>query len=92
MASRPGAAERRKRYIAALSDRDWNRIRALAREVTPGYTPARLDDLDAKTIAVGVTQPGGESYVSGERIGEIAVRPDWKLPVIVWEKEQKGRR
>ena len=75
--------ERHKRWIASLSDRDWDRIRALAREVTPQFSPARLDDLDAKGLAVGVCPVGQERWCSGERIG--AVR-NGEVAVLVWEK------
>jgi hypothetical protein len=76
-------AERHKRWIAELSDRDWTRIRALARQVTPEYVPARLDDLDARGLAVGVAWAGAETRTSGERIGSLR---DGKVAVLVWEK------
>ena len=80
------AAKRRARHAlwrSRLTDRDWARIQALAREVRPGYQPARLDDLDAPGIAVGVCQAGDEHLSAGERIG--AVR-DETVAILVWVK------
>src|SRR6185437_9138753 len=67
-------AKRRARHKArldSLTARDWARIRALARQVSPGYGPARLDDLDAPGIAVGVCMSGDEWHFSGERVGSL---------------------
>lgn len=74
---------RHARWKASLSDRDWVRITALARQVTPGFTPARLDDLDAPAIAVGVCEVGHEGRSSGERIGTLR---DGQVAVLVWAK------
>jgi hypothetical protein len=75
--------ERHARWKASLSDRDWARILALAKEVTPLYVPARLDDLDAPGIAVGVCPVGHETRTSGERIGTVRAG---QVAVLVWEK------
>lgn len=74
---------RHARWKASLSDRDWARISALARQVTPIFTPARLDDLDAPGIAVGVCPAGEERRSSGERIGAML---EGSVAVLVWPK------
>lgn len=74
--------ERHARWRASLTERDWARITALARHVTPTYTPQRLDDLDAPGIAVGVCLAGFESRTSGERIGTVR---GGQVAVLVWE-------
>jgi len=74
--------ERRRRrrhayWQSIISDRDWRRIAALA----VGPPAPRLDDLDAKVIAVGVCAIGEETRFSGERIGVIRGKA-----VLVWPK------
>lgn len=72
-------ARRHARWRALLTTRDKARIRALADQVTPHYCPARLDDLDARGIAVGVGHPGAST--NGERIGSLL---DGAVDVLVW--------
>jgi len=79
-------AERRARHarwLGALTARDWRRIAALADQVTDAFSPARLDDLDAKGLAVGVCAAGAERWISGERIGALRAGA---VAVIVWAK------
>ena len=77
------ARERHKRWLALLTEGDWLRIRALAKQVRPGYSPARLDDLDATTLAAGVCAVGDEHLFSGERVGTVR---DGTVAVLIWEK------
>jgi len=78
--------ERRRRrrhahWRSLLTDRDWTRIAELADQVTDIYTPARLDDLDPKSLAVGCCRVGEETRFNGERIGVIRGKA-----VLVWPK------
>lgn len=75
--------ERHKRWLSSLTDRDWARLSALADQVTPGFCPARIEDLDAPGIAVGVCLSGREGYTSGERIGSLR---GGAVAVLVWVK------
>lgn len=73
-------AHRRSRHAywrSLLTDRDWARIAAIA----SGPLRPRLEDLDAKGIAVGACEPGEEMGFSGERIGMIRGKV-----VLVWMK------
>lgn len=79
-------AKRRHRHavwLSRLTEADWARICALAEQVTPSSCPARLDDLDAKGIAVGVCPPDEVRWISGERIGTVR---DGEIAVVVWVK------
>lgn len=79
-------AERKARHAkwrASLSDRDWERIVRLADQVTTLDTPARIEDLDAPGIAVGVCLAGFESRTSGARIGTVR---NGEVAVLVWRK------
>jgi hypothetical protein len=64
-------------WLSILTDRDWARIAELAE----GPPAARLEDLDAPGIAVGVCELGWETRLSGERIGTIRGKA-----VLVWLK------
>jgi hypothetical protein len=68
-------------WRSILSDRDWARIAAIADQVTPIRGVARLEDLDARGIAVGACLVGEETRFSGERIGVIRGKA-----VLVWMK------
>lgn len=70
-------------WLASFSDADWMRIEELATQITAEFCPARLDDLDAPGIAVGVCRVGEERWVSGERIGTLR---DGTIAVLVWVK------
>jgi hypothetical protein len=78
------AQRQRRRHAywkSLLTDRDWARIASLADRVTPIRGVARLEDLDAKGIAVGACLIGEETRFSGERIGTIRGKA-----VLVWMK------
>lgn len=77
-------AKRHKLWLSRLSETDWSRIRALADQVTTGFSPARLDDLDARGIAIGVCAVGEEKLLSGERVGTVR---DGAVAVLVWVKD-----
>lgn len=80
-------ARRRKRHelwLSQLTDRDWERIKALAEPVDRFHSGGRLDDLDAKGIAVGVCLAGEEKGFSGERIGTVR---NGDVAVLVWVKD-----
>lgn len=70
-------------YISRITPADWARIRALARQVTPLYCPARLEDLEAPGITVGVRLAKSLGGRSGLKIGSL--RND-EIEVLVWEK------
>jgi len=74
---------RHKLWLDRLTDRDWRRIEAMAEQVTPDFHPARIEDLDAAGIAVGVCPVGEERWVSGERIGTLR---GGEVAVLVWVK------
>lgn len=70
--------ERHKRWIASLSDRDWDRLAAMADSVLAGQRFARVADLDAP-IYVGVIDPEEKHPPNGERFGKLrgAVLMGW---------------
>lgn len=70
-------------YISRITPADWARIRALARQVTDIYCPARLEDLEARGIAVGVRLAASIAGSSGLRIGTVR---NGEVEVLVWEK------
>src|ERR1700752_4713175 len=72
--------ERHQRWLSMLTDRDWDRLRAL--EIPQGRMAMALDDLDAKGLRVGVVRTGDEHWCSGERIGTLR---DGAYVVLVWE-------
>ena len=74
---------RHRAWRQALCARDWDRIVEMARQVRPDFHPARLEDLDAPGLAVGVCPAGQERWVSGERIGTVL---DGAVAVLVWLK------
>lgn len=71
--------ERNARWVASLSDRDWERLARLA-DTSDGIVPAALADLDAP-IRVGV-MPLGQSH-SGERFGTLR-----GMQLVAWPKER----
>lgn len=75
--------ERHREWISRLTDTDWTRIRALARQVVPGFTPARIEDLEAPGLSVGVCAVGDEHLFSGERVGTVR---DGTVAMLVWER------
>jgi hypothetical protein len=60
--------ERHQRWIASISDRDWERLARRADAVTAGGSFARMDDLDAR-IAIGVYDARAGHLPNGERFG-----------------------
>lgn len=72
--------ERHQRWLSMLTDRDWERIKAL--EIPQGRIAMALDDLDAGGLRVGVIRAGHEQWCSGERIGLLKER---NYVVLVWE-------
>ena len=63
-------AERHARWIASISDRDWQRLADLADYAVAGNPNVRLDDLDA-CIAIGVHPIGERHGGNGERFGTL---------------------
>ncbi len=63
-------AERHRRWIASLTDRDWARLAERADQVNAGQNFARFDDLDAP-IAVGIYDPKAGHLPNGERFGTL---------------------
>lgn len=57
--------ERHARWIASLSDRDWERLAVLVDQVDGASGPAALNDLDAP-IRVGAAHPDEAGRFSGE--------------------------
>lgn len=74
---------RHELWRSRLSEADWARITALAKQVRPGFTPARLEDLDAPHLAVGVCLVGEERLYSGERIGTVL---EGAVAALIWRK------
>jgi hypothetical protein len=72
--------KRHQRWLSMLTERDWDRLRAL--EIPQGRMALVLDDLDAGRIRVGVVRAGDENWCSGERIGTLR---DGAYVVLVWE-------
>lgn len=62
--------ERHKRWLSLLSEADWGKIHALARQVSPSFTPARIEDLDAG-FAVQCVPAESAFRHSGEVIGTV---------------------
>jgi hypothetical protein len=71
-------AHRRRGHV---TDRDLERIRAMAEQVTPEYRPPVLDDLDAP-VRVGAFMPGDEAHEGGTVFGAWAGRVlvGWRIP------------
>lgn len=72
--SSPEVQERRKRerqarWIASISERDWDRLAERAAAVMAGARIGRFDDLDAP-IAIAVIHPA-EKMPNGERFGVL---------------------
>lgn len=63
-------AERCQRLLSMLSERDWARIKAVARQVNPAHTPPVLTDFSAP-LRVRVCMVGQETKFSGERVGTL---------------------
>ena len=80
-------AEARRQYrhrlwSARLTARDRARILELARQVSPAFCPARLEDLDARGLAVGVAPAGCKWRCgSGEQIATVL---EGTVAVLVW--------
>lgn len=84
MTAEQSEAKRRKRHAlwrSWLSDDDWRQIAALAEQVDPLFTPARIEGLGGGRLAVGVRLTGSAGGHSGERIGTLRAG---KVEVIVW--------
>ena len=74
--------ERHRRWIASLSRSDWARIMDHARATSSAHMPARLENLDAKGIAVSCCPVDHARYFSGEKIGTVL---SGTIAVLVWE-------
>jgi len=73
--------ERHRRWIAALSDRDWTRLRFVADEVLSGREHRRIEGLDAP-IYIGVYGPTKAHLPNGERFGTLR-----GCVLMAWEKD-----
>jgi hypothetical protein len=71
------ARARHGRWLAMFSDSDWARIRALARQTGPTYSPGALTDLEAplkvSCVAVGQARRHPGEQVGALRDGQVAV-------------------
>lgn len=81
------AHTRYKRSLAMLSDADWARIRAMARQVNEVYAPPALGDLSLP-LRVGACMTGHERRFSGERVGTLRAG---RVAVLVWEMSERER-
>ncbi|HEY2750467.1 hypothetical protein [Phenylobacterium sp.] len=75
--------DRHRRWIASISDGDWDRLAARADAVMAGGTFTRLDDLDAD-IAIGVYRDGERHQPNGERLGVLR-----GCVLRAWRKERR---
>ena len=77
--------ERHARWIASISDRDWQRLAELADKAVAGQPAARLDDLDA-IIAIGVHPVAASHPPNGERLGTLR-----GCMLLAWRKNPRQR-
>ena len=66
----PETSARHKRWLAMLSETDWARIRAIARQVNHAHVPAPLTDLSAP-LRVRACLVGHEARFPGEHVGTL---------------------
>jgi predicted transcriptional regulator len=66
----PETSTRHKRWLAMLSETDWARIRAIARQVNHAHVPAALTDLTAP-LRVRTCLVGHEARFAGEHVGTL---------------------
>lgn len=85
----PTIEQRRAQHRAwiasfGFSPRDWRRIEQLVDEVTPGYSPAALDDLDV-AVRVGVCQEAAVGRLNGNLMGvAVRKRDGARIAVLYW--------
>ena len=70
---------RHRRWIASLTDRDWERLARRADETLAGARFAKIGDLDAP-IAVYVAHPKDTHLPNGERFGVLR-----GCPLLAWD-------
>lgn len=85
----PTPAERREAYLAGIaafgfSDRDKQRIRLLAEEVTEHSSPAALDDLSVP-IRVGACLLEKRRHLGGEVLGTLTRADGVKIALLYWK-------
>lgn len=61
---------RHKRWLAMLSETDWGRIRAIARQVNHAHVPPALTDLSVP-LRVRICPAGQEARFPGEHVGTL---------------------
>ncbi|HKR89854.1 MAG TPA: hypothetical protein VJS38_16925, partial [Phenylobacterium sp.] len=66
----PETSTRHKRWLAMLSETDWARIRAIARQVNHAHVPAALADLSVP-LRVRACLVGHEARFLGEPVGTL---------------------
>ena len=66
----PETSARHKRWLAMLSETDWGRIRAIARQVNHAHVPPALTDLTAP-LRVRMCPAGQEARFPGEHVGTL---------------------
>jgi predicted transcriptional regulator len=77
-------ATRHKRWLAMLSETDWARIRAVARQVNHAHVPATLMDLSAP-LRVRTCLVGHEARFTGEHVGTLR---DGQVAVLISERDE----
>lgn len=70
---------RHRRWIASLTDRDWERLARRADDTLAGGQFAKISDLDAD-IAVYVAHPDNTHPPNGERFGVLR-----GCPLLGWD-------
>jgi predicted transcriptional regulator len=75
---------RHKRWLAMLSETDWARIRAVARQVNHAHVPAALTDLSAP-LRVRMCLVGREARFPGEYVGTLR---DGQVVVLISEPDE----
>jgi predicted transcriptional regulator len=78
------ASSRHQRWLAMLSETDWSRIRAIARQVNHAHIPAALTDLSAP-LRVRACLVGHEARFSGEHVGTLR---GGQVAVLISERDE----
>lgn len=78
------AGARHKRWLAMLSETDWSRIKAAARQVNPAHGSAALTDLSAP-LRVRACLVGHEARFPGEHVGTLR---DGQVAVLISERDE----
>jgi predicted transcriptional regulator len=77
-------SNRHKRWLAMLSEADWARIRAVARQVNHAHVPATLTDLSAP-LRIRACLVGHEARYPGEHVGTLR---GGQVAVLISERDE----